>query len=224
MADKKSYPYLPEKCWWILRDQFKKTLPKQVTKPYLRSLLSLGSERSAENYVRALRVLGLIDEANAPTSRANEWRDDSKYQDVIQQMVVEVYPDELRDLFSGSDLDRAAVKDWMKHNNALGDVAAGQAASFYALLNQPVPQDATDFRAKANTAAPKAAPRKQKPAGETPRPPAGDQPTQQELKPPKRSGAPTVHVDLQVHISPDATAEQIDDIFASMAKHLFSGD
>jgi hypothetical protein len=32
---------------------------------------------------------------------------------------------------------------------------------------------------------------------------------------------PTVHVDLQIHISPDATTEQIDAIFASMSKHLY---
>lgn len=32
---------------------------------------------------------------------------------------------------------------------------------------------------------------------------------------------PTVHIDLQIHIPADATSEQIDHIFASMAKHLY---
>lgn len=32
---------------------------------------------------------------------------------------------------------------------------------------------------------------------------------------------PSVHIDVQVHISPDATADQIDQVFASMAKHLY---
>jgi hypothetical protein len=32
---------------------------------------------------------------------------------------------------------------------------------------------------------------------------------------------PSLHIDMQVHISPDATAEQIDQIFSSMAKHLY---
>jgi len=31
---------------------------------------------------------------------------------------------------------------------------------------------------------------------------------------------PSIHIDVQVHISPDTTAEQIDRIFASMSKHL----
>ena len=31
----------------------------------------------------------------------------------------------------------------------------------------------------------------------------------------------TMHIDLQIHISPEASTEQIDAIFASMAKHLY---
>lgn len=32
---------------------------------------------------------------------------------------------------------------------------------------------------------------------------------------------PTIHIDVQIHISADAKPEQIDQIFASMAKHLY---
>ncbi|TWB61208.1 hypothetical protein FBZ98_101543 [Rhizobium sp. ERR 922] len=38
--------------------------------------------------------------------------------------------------------------------------------------------------------------------------------------PPSQSG-PAVHIDIQIHISPESTAEQIDKIFESMAKHLY---
>ncbi len=33
--------------------------------------------------------------------------------------------------------------------------------------------------------------------------------------------SPSVHIDVQIHIDSDATAEQIDQIFSSMAKHLY---
>ena len=33
--------------------------------------------------------------------------------------------------------------------------------------------------------------------------------------------APNVHLDIQIHIPADASLEQIDQIFASMAKHLY---
>lgn len=44
-----------------------------------------------------------------------------------------------------------------------------------------------------------------------------------ELNSAHKGGAlkPSVHIDLQIHISPDASVEQIDAIFASMAKHLY---
>jgi hypothetical protein len=38
---------------------------------------------------------------------------------------------------------------------------------------------------------------------------------------PRQGQQPSVHIDVQVHIDPAATAEQIDQIFASMARHLY---
>ena len=35
---------------------------------------------------------------------------------------------------------------------------------------------------------------------------------------------PNLHIDLQIHISPDSTPEQIEAIFASMAKHLYGAN
>lgn len=33
--------------------------------------------------------------------------------------------------------------------------------------------------------------------------------------------SPSLYIDIQIHISSDASADQIDQIFASMAKHLY---
>ena len=35
------------------------------------------------------------------------------------------------------------------------------------------------------------------------------------------SSGPTLHIDIQIHVSPEASAEQIDKIFESMAKHIY---
>ena len=32
---------------------------------------------------------------------------------------------------------------------------------------------------------------------------------------------PTLHIDIQVHISPEASADQIEQVFGGMAKHLY---
>lgn len=45
------------------------------------------------------------------------------------------------------------------------------------------------------------------------------------IKPPELPGEqPALHIDIQIHISPSADADQIDNIFRSMAKHLYSVD
>ena len=40
--------------------------------------------------------------------------------------------------------------------------------------------------------------------------------------PAKSNGGPTVHLDIQIHIPADATPDQIDQIFSSMARHLYA--
>ena len=32
---------------------------------------------------------------------------------------------------------------------------------------------------------------------------------------------PSIHIDLEIHISPESTLEQIDKVFESIAKHLY---
>lgn len=38
---------------------------------------------------------------------------------------------------------------------------------------------------------------------------------------PASQSGPEVHIDIQIHISPESTSAQIDKIFESMAKHLY---
>ncbi len=45
--------------------------------------------------------------------------------------------------------------------------------------------------------------------------------TQEVEKPGEIPSQPAVHIDFQIHISPEATPEQIDQIFASMRRHLY---
>ncbi len=41
------------------------------------------------------------------------------------------------------------------------------------------------------------------------------------LPPASMQAGPAVHIDIQIHISPESTGQQIDKIFESMAKHLY---
>ena len=59
---------------------------------------------------------------------------------------------------------------------------------------------------------------------EAPDIPVNETPSKQEIAMPVTSPAinePSVHIDIQIHIDSTATTEQIDQIFASMSKHLY---
>lgn len=52
-------------------------------------------------------------------------------------------------------------------------------------------------------------------------PEASPAPVGQVVLGPAPEFSPVVHINMEIHISSDATAEQVDQIFASMRKHLF---
>lgn len=216
MADQK-FPMIPEKNWWTLREQFKKTLPANVSVTYLKTLLGLNSEKSAVNLVAPLRRLGLISEDNKPTDRAVDWRSDGKYEDVCRAMANEAYPEELRDLFPVLPIDGPRLKQWFA-DRPLGEVAAAKAAAFYTLLLTPLNTkqgNTTPARSSKTTTTRRTSARLK--TDSDPEPQAAINP----ITGSSHSALPTVHIDLQVHISPDAAADQIDLVFASIAKHLY---
>lgn len=51
--------------------------------------------------------------------------------------------------------------------------------------------------------------------------PAASQPAAQVKPNLSAKHSPSVHIDIQIHISPEAASDQIDQIFRSMAKHLY---
>lgn len=52
--------------------------------------------------------------------------------------------------------------------------------------------------------------------------PVASQPATPAQQNPSANYSPSVHIDIQIHISPEASGDQIDQIFKSMAKHLYS--
>lgn len=217
---RRTYPSIPASNWWDLRRKFVQAPPRQVTRDFLQTVLGL-TEGSANNLLPPLRAVGLIDEAGQPTELAHEWRTDEHYAEVCRTILASVYPQELRDALPPPDPDRQAVERWFMRNTRTGENAAGKMASFYLLLCQ------ADVAAQEQVQAAKSDKAKSRPAtakanNKTPAPPPIAPPTVT----PKDSRAgslalPAVHIDLQIHIAGDAKPEQIEQIFASMARHLY---
>lgn len=226
MAEK-GYPIIPERNWWDVRSQFNRTLPTLVTPSYLQTLLGLDKEKSAKNLLVNLKKVGLVDETNKPTDRGVNWRDDEAYSKVCKDIAEEVYPQELRELYPTPSENRDAVINWFKRTTKIGEATAKLVASTYTLIMEPNLEHREE-KTKPKTAAPKT---KAKFAGEVKRAAkeevAATLVAAPEMIPEKHVSAgghqknPSIHIDLQIHISPEADASQIDAIFASMAKHLY---
>jgi hypothetical protein len=216
MADQ-NYPQIPSAVWWKLRDAFKRTIPTKVTDTYLTSILNV-KDTAARGYLRDLKVIGLVSEEGAPAEIVFDWRDDEKYPAAAKRIFESVYPDELRASAPAPDPERKRVVRWFMQVGRIGEGAAGNKAAFYTLLasgelQKSVPTQKPDPN---KSERPKIAAGSQKATQTEERrttPPAHN-PT------PKTTIEPNIQLNVQIHISADATSEQIDAIFASMATHL----
>lgn len=222
-----TYPKIPAKNWWLLRNRFKQSLPSSVSANYLATLLGI-TERGAKNVLPNLKAVGLLDEDGNTTERAKGWRDDQDYQQVCQAIIDEVYPSELVDLVSNPSEDFDDAVRWFMRDTGSGEGNAKQMATFYQLLSKADVTEGEDVtKTKSSSKRSKSTkvtqPKDNSANTSTTEEPNVEKPDPASEIPDRRpSQSPTLHIDVQIHISADASAEQIDQIFASMAKHLYS--
>ena len=160
-----------------------------------------------------LKFIGFIDEAGHPTNRWKQYRGPRPRQVVAEGVregysgLFEVYPnawkctqEELQSFFrlystAGTQVVSKTVSTFV----ALCDLADFEAA--------PLPTRVVE--SKPTQIAPEAV--------------RQDEEAELERREPAPPCVPSLHIDIQIHISPDSTSEQIDQIFASMAKHFCKG-
>lgn len=231
---KRGYPGIARNTWFTLREKFKQKVPGEVTPAYLAATLNMSPGSASANVLPSLRTFGLINDAGKPSDLAFAWRDDEKYASVCEQLVKSTYPTGLHDAFpdvANAPMNR--VTAWFAHDTKAGGSAAVKYARVYLMLLEGDLGKANEKPAKEKAttravATPKASSKTAKaPAAQVP--PANPGPTehshhqqhQQQQHPPGGSAfSPKLHIDVQIHISPESSPEQIDKIFESMAKHL----
>jgi hypothetical protein len=222
MADNNSkYPMLASSCWWALRKRFQQSISPSVTDSYLSSILNIQRASAKTNIIPYLIQMGIIDNEGKTLERANLWRNDDLYPQVCNDILNEIYPDEILHIASG-EIDRRAITNWFSTKTGAGSSAVAKMVSLFLLLVKADPSEQSEKKPSITNKVEK--PKQQKKEivkkeadtkGEILMSPKSDT-----LIP--SAFIPSINLNLQIHISADATLDQIDQIFASMAKHLCS--
>lgn len=240
------YPFISDAAWWQLRKVIKtKGMPKVFDSDWVITVRIRENEGSAANIVRVFKRFGLFSSDGKPQDLAWDWIDDAKYPEACNKILHTVYPDALTGVFTTpSDEDRVGVERWFQRNAHLTPGSSRQYAAFYMLLLRADPAEqeagASSGSAKAAGAAngqaraPKSRPTaaraqsaaKAKAAPDTATSATQNGPDSERPQPPRahqaRSGLePSLNINVQIHIPAEASAEQIEQIFKSMAKHLY---
>ncbi len=232
---KVTYPIFPKQAWWALRKVFNQRLPGIVDGDYLSNVLNMRIER-AQDLVSPLRKMGLIDENGKPTERANRWRFDEEYPNVCEEIRQDIYPQNLRDAFHDlASISQISLENRFKSDARVGDSAAQKMAALYLLLLKADPSEqdaATSNPSKQSTKTKRSQPPAPKSSTSAVKQTTQGKPVKSNghlisaeenishQARPIREYGPSIHFNIQVHIPSDATVDQIDQTFASMAKHF----
>jgi hypothetical protein len=218
---------MSSKVWWALRGKFRQSIPNPVGPEFLATFLDTTEESVTGNVLRPLKAIGLVDQENKATELARRWREDDEYPSVCEEIRSNIYPSELLEALPGTNPDRNAVERWFARRTGQGSSAVGQMAAFYILLSNATVQDSVEATSTATRAPTDRRKSKQESSSKSRVPKAGRNQEESVSRSPSTDGvssstlSPTLHIDIQVHISSDASADQIDQIFKSMATHLY---
>jgi hypothetical protein len=179
--------------------------------------MSIKKVSAQMNVVAPMIQMGLLDESGAPSALANEWRNDATYSAACEKIREKIYPRELLDLAPDTSVDKATVQQWIASHAMVGREAARQSASVYMLLLEA---DASKGGDGAKAAAAKGSATSS--ARKVTKPPAKKKEHEEDKgkNPPAPRLDPNLNINIQIHISADTSAEQVEKIFSSMAKHL----
>jgi hypothetical protein len=227
-----SFPSLPARQWWALRERFKRSMPSVITANYLESTLGTNAN-TARDILTQLRYLRLLDVEGRVTEIAEDWRHDDTYAKACNAIRQAVYPEELLHASPQPWEDRSSAERWFARRKKVGQNAALKMAITYALVSEADLSKAPDASTTATRQKVGEQGRGRGKAAKTAaagvaKADMGAQTADAHQSQRGGQGAslapsvsPSLHIDVQIHIAADASPAQIDQIFASMARHLY---
>jgi hypothetical protein len=178
-------------------------VPQKATNAWLKTIGFTSSNDSS--LLGVLKFIGLTDQSGIPTARWSAYRG-ADHRTVLGEAIRQGYADLYAvypDAHARPNTDLTHV--FSTSSSAGSQVIARTVGTFKALVEE------ADFtpHAGATSSTMQSGPLHTPAATRGPQVPAIP------------SSGPEVHIDIQIHISPESTSEQINKIFESMAKHLY---
>jgi hypothetical protein len=181
--------------------------PPKLTVAHLKTLGFTSSNDAS--LIGVMKFIGFVDSNGIPTPVWNEYRG-AKYRQVLASAIRTGYADLFATYPDANVRTNTELSHVFSTSSAGGaQVIAKTVATFKALV------DEADWSAGSEPTTTSL------PTGPLHHPAAAIAPPPPHQVSASRSAGPEVHIDIQIHISPDSSHDQIDKIFESMAKHLY---
>lgn len=214
MAEKAAgFPQIPARVWWGVREFLNRSPKMKFDDGSLAVTLNV-QPAAARQYLAELKRIGVLDEKGSATELGERWRHDEGYEAVVEEILRSAYPEGLVNIAPPGSAERPAVERWFALAG-LGSGTAKNKAGTYMMIANDRPGE---ISLRAAPQRPEKASNRRHPS---PRPPAKQAP--QEKVPASRqpgSSSFPLNLNVQIHISADASTDQIETIFAAMRKYL----
>ncbi len=199
-----AYTTVPGKITPLLQKIREIGIPAKVSVKWLKTI---GFTSSSDNtLIQVLKQVGFVDSSGTPGTMWSQYRG-AKHKEVLGNAIrsgyaklFEVYPD--ADQRNSNELEHV-----FSTSSSAGKQAIGKTVSTFKALCESAIFGATGNKAGSKLSHESIHDPNQ---GSTGRSNQSDTPN-----------VPSVHIDIQVHIAPESSLEQIEQIFKSMAKHLY---
>jgi hypothetical protein len=223
MAESGNYPQLPRNVWRGVWDILRKTPKRKLDEKALSAELAV-QPTAAKAYSRELMKLGLLDEDSTPTELANRWRQDGQNTEILDEILEKAYPQDLRDLAPRDGADREKIIRWFM-NEGLGEGSAKNKAATYLMVASGVTDEASPvLSTKRASVSVKTKSKARLNTNIKDVPDLEERKGNNDTGTARRQSKPGLNVNVQIHISADASAEQIEAIFSSMKRYFDESD
>lgn len=200
-----AYTTVPGKIPTLLQKIRDVGVPTKTSTQWLKTIGFTSSNDAS--LIGVLRQVGLIDASSVPTPIWTQYRS-NRHKTILGKAIRDGYAELFAVYADAQSRPNAELEDVFSTSSSAGKQTIGKTVSTFRSLVENADFGDQDSQTAVDTDANPL----HNPIGA---------PANASSSPPSTQRLPAVHIDIQIHIAPEASTQQIDDIFRSMSKHLY---